>query len=414
MPDSEIEEESGQEESPVARGSRQALPGTRGRSASPPAASSEGRAFHAGNVPTPEDIRASWVKHKEDWPGLHKAYIDLLGLTYNFVVMLGSDRTRRQHTSQQIATAERQERLWMKTFGAHRQLLESIIYRGIKKCWSGYTEALVIFGRITANNENCAGLVWDALLENYPLDDPGTLAVLMARELSHVVNPKVSSYDAYNIFSADMADRRQSLKEVNFSIDQIFACVELAYYHKHAETHLAKAHDSITDKIEQGEPLSTALVQKYVARALRRVRPGRRAFSAAADGRCTGCLGCGLHCKDRHGDWRARPQSPSSASDSGFGTSDGETSGRRQWRKDSVRKEPIAVKRFPDGTRREHHSKKDHTMAMLADQCHPSPEGTIERAKQVAREAHSKAYLMYLSQHLTSPENTDDDAGAAY
>ena len=53
-------------------------------------------------------------------------------------------------------------------------------------------------------------------------------------------------------------------------------------------------------------------------------------------------------------------------------------------------------------------------MAMLADQCHPSPEGTIERAKQVAREAHSKAYLMYLSQHLTSPENTDDDAGAEY
>ena len=44
-----------------------------------------------------------------------------------------------------------------------------------------------------------------------------------------------------------------------------------------------------------------------------------------------------------------------------------------------------------------------------------APEGTMERAKQVAREAHSKAYLMYLSQHLTSPEQTtDDEAGADY
>ena len=82
MSDSEIEEESGQEDSPVARGSRQALPGTRGRSVSPPAASSEGRVFHAGNVPAPEDIRESWVRHKEDWPMLHRAYIDLLSLTY--------------------------------------------------------------------------------------------------------------------------------------------------------------------------------------------------------------------------------------------------------------------------------------------------------------------------------------------
>ena len=91
MPDSEHEDdrESDWEDSPVARGargSRQALPGTRRRSVSPLAASAEGRAFHAGNVPAPEDIRESWVKHKEDWPMLHRAYIDLLGLTYNFVV----------------------------------------------------------------------------------------------------------------------------------------------------------------------------------------------------------------------------------------------------------------------------------------------------------------------------------------
>ena len=88
-------------------------------------------------------------------PGIHRLAWSHLQLR----CMLGSDCTRRQHTSQQIATAEREERLWMKIFGAHQQLLESIIYRGIKKCWSGYTEALVIFGRITVNDENCAGLV---------------------------------------------------------------------------------------------------------------------------------------------------------------------------------------------------------------------------------------------------------------
>ena len=87
MPASEHEDdrESDREDSPVARGargSRQALPGTRGRSVSPPAASSEGRVFHAGNVPAPEDIRESWVRHKEDWPILHRAYINLLSLTY--------------------------------------------------------------------------------------------------------------------------------------------------------------------------------------------------------------------------------------------------------------------------------------------------------------------------------------------
>ena len=75
----------------------------------------------------------------------------------------------------------------------------------------------------------------------------------------------------------------------------------------------------------------------------------------------------------------------------------------------------MAVKKFPDGTRREYHSKKDHAISMLAAQCHPSPEGTIVRAKQVAREASKNAYLMYLSQHLTSPEQTtDDEAGADY
>ena len=75
----------------------------------------------------------------------------MLVLTYSFVVMLGSDRTRRQHTSQQIATADWQEHLSMKIIQSS-PTASSVYHQSclpwshsIKKCWSCYTEALVIF-----------------------------------------------------------------------------------------------------------------------------------------------------------------------------------------------------------------------------------------------------------------------------
>ena len=79
------------------------------------------------------------------------------------------------------------------------------------------------FGPINDNTENCAGAIWTKLLEAYPLDDSGTLAILMARELCLVVHPDVRSVDDYNTF-CDLVDNLHMLMQATtFTIDKLFA-----------------------------------------------------------------------------------------------------------------------------------------------------------------------------------------------
>ena len=113
----------------------------------------------------------------------------------------------------------------------------------------------------------------------------------MARELSLVVQPDVRSVDHYNVFCAKLAERKLSLANHTFTIDELFTCVELAYYYKHTQPHLANLHHSVKDQIEKGEALTPALVQKYVQRHLQRAGAAaredhteRQAFSAVTDG----------------------------------------------------------------------------------------------------------------------------------
>jgi len=280
------------------------------------------RSFNTSNVPTLKAIEEYHMKHREDWPMLHRKIIAELGLTFNFVLVNASEISRQQHPDSVVEKAAAHERLWMRAYGPHRQLLEATIYSAIKKSWSGFTAALKYFGPINANTENCAGAIWTKLLEAYPLDDRGTLAILMARELSLVVNPDVRSVDDYNTFCALVDDRRLSLQNTTFTIDELFVCVELAYYYKNPNPHLSKVHISVKRKLEKGLPLTPALVQEKVLHQLERVeaagpaarnnRTERKAFSTVPDGRSPGCKGCSLHCKDRRGDWRVAP----SASDS--------------------------------------------------------------------------------------------------
>ena len=190
------------------------------------------------------------MKHRGDWPLLFRKILETFGLTFSFVLVNASDISRRQHTSTEIEKVQGQERMWMSAYGPHRQLLEATIFSSVKKCWSGFTNALKLFGPVTANTENCAGEIWTKLLETYPLDDRGTLAILMARELSLVVQPDVRSVDHYNVFCAKLAERKLSLANHTFTIDELFTCVELAYYYKHTQPHLANVHHSVKDKIE--------------------------------------------------------------------------------------------------------------------------------------------------------------------
>ena len=76
-----------------------------------------------------------------------------------------------------------------------------------------------------------------------------------------------------------------------FTIDKLFTCVELAYYYKHNQPHLANVHHSVKDKIEKGQALTPALVQKYVQHHLHRAgaparedSTDRQAFSTVTDG----------------------------------------------------------------------------------------------------------------------------------
>ena len=53
-----------------------------------------------------------------------------------------------------------------------------------------------------------------------------------------------------------------------FTMDELFACVELAYYYKNPNPHLSKVHISVKSKLEKGRALTPALVQEYVLRHL--------------------------------------------------------------------------------------------------------------------------------------------------
>ena len=376
----------------------------RPRDSSPPAARGALWSFNTSNVPSFKDIEQFHMKQREDWPGLHRKFIATLGLTYSFVVVNASDVSRQPHSEIDIAKAREQERVWMSAYGPHRQLLEATIYSAIKKCWSGFTDALKLFGPINANSENCAGAIWTKLLETYPLDDRGTLAILMARELSLVVHPDVRSVDDYNVFCAEVADRRLSLADHKFTIDEMFTCVELAYYYKHSKPHLANVHNSVKDKIEKGEALTPALLQKYVQRHLQRAgattrehRTERQAFSVVTDGRCKGCQGCSLHCKDHSGQWRDTPTNYDS---------DGDRDRRHVRRSERPASPPTIVSK--NGTRRKYHTKADRDMAYLAAKCHPDPDNDGNEpvsVQQRARDVGKTVMLMYLAQHLSDNED---------
>ena len=64
----------------------------------------------------------------------------------------------------------------------------------------------------------------------------------MDRGLSLVVHLDVQSVDDYNVFCDEVADRRLSLTDHKFTINELFTCVELAYYYKHSKPHLTNVH----------------------------------------------------------------------------------------------------------------------------------------------------------------------------
>ena len=111
---------------------------------------------------------------REDWPGFVWQLINLLTLSHAFVLINASQEAQATHTDEEVATAVQQEQLWMERYGADRERLETVVYNLIKTCMSGFTDALDIFTEVRTNVHRCAGKLWIALLQRYPLDDACT------------------------------------------------------------------------------------------------------------------------------------------------------------------------------------------------------------------------------------------------
>ena len=99
------------------------------------------------------------------------------------------------------------------------------------------------------NISRCAGKLWVALLERYPLDDACTKHLLLARELARAVRPTTDSVDAYNIHSAAVATQLHALSNVNIPPSDLFAFVELASYKESPDKHLRKAYREIKNAL---------------------------------------------------------------------------------------------------------------------------------------------------------------------
>jgi hypothetical protein len=289
--------------------------------------------FSSDDVPKASTIELYWVCTREDWPGLHWQLVNVLALSHAFVrgLVNTSQQTRAIHTAEEMNTDEQQEELWMDHYGADYERLEAVIYGMIQTCMSGFTDSLEVFATVRKNVPRCAGKLWTALLLKYPLDDACTKHLLLAREISHAVQPNTSSVDAYNIHSAAVATQLLAIQTDTITPADLFALVEMALYRNSSDKYLRKAFGDIKRALQEGDALSGTLVHKHVKDAIRNRKAGKdiKAFSTSTDGRCHECKGCSLHCKDHKGKWPPDPSSYSSAGDSDS------LSSRRNVRRDS-------------------------------------------------------------------------------
>ena len=153
--------------------------------------------FSTDDVPSASTIKQFWVKSLEDWPGFFWQLINTLALSHAFVFINTSQETRANHTDEEIATAVHQEQLWTDRYCADRERLETVVYGMIQTCMSGFTDALDVFTKVRMNTTRCAGKLWVALLEKYPLEDACTKHLLLAREIARAVCPATDSVDEY-------------------------------------------------------------------------------------------------------------------------------------------------------------------------------------------------------------------------
>ena len=178
-----------------------------------------------------------------------------------------------------------QEQLWMDRYGADRERLETVVYSMIQTCMSGFTDALDVFTEVRTNTSRCAGKLWVALLQKYPLDDACTKHLFLAREISRAVRPATDSVDAYNIHSTAIATQLLALSTVTITPSDLFALVELALYKESQDKHLRKAYRDVKNDLRDGKALSRVLVNRHVKDAIRNHRADKdvKAFSASPD-----------------------------------------------------------------------------------------------------------------------------------
>ena len=136
----------------------------------------------------------------------------------------------------------------MDLYGADRERLETVVYNLIKTCMSNFTDALDIFTEVRTNISRCAGKLWVAILEKYPLEDTCAKHLLFAREISRVVRPVTDCVENYNIHSAAVATQLLAFRTVTITPSDLFALVELASYKDSPDKHLRKAFRDITEE----------------------------------------------------------------------------------------------------------------------------------------------------------------------
>ena len=111
----------------------------------------------------------------------------------------------------------------------------------------------------------CASLLWEALLSKFPFDDPALNTQLLAREITHVLQPDTSSVDGYNAHCHEVDKAILALKHMTITLELLFAALEYAHCKTSSDSRLVAAHTKVTTKFQQKKKtLTTELVRDTV------------------------------------------------------------------------------------------------------------------------------------------------------
>jgi hypothetical protein len=211
------------------------------------------------------------VKSHEDIPRFIQDFFTALGLQYRWVVTRGTIG-KTIVSAEDLDNDNAKEQLWMAVHEHEHDLLEDTVYRRIQALWSDFSDAYSVFDENGPTQPFCAQKVWEALLNDFPLQHKLMQTVLLAREIGNLVSWNgASKRDINNLFKSLNVTRQSfSCMQQQFTIDDVFKAVIMATLKSSDTRVLCDVYDQLLDDLDDNKDLTFAHTQTVCARQFRR------------------------------------------------------------------------------------------------------------------------------------------------